>query len=134
MQDKQLVPTLVADDDPDILNYFRAILKKAPNELHFATNGRDAVTLAQRHKIELAFLDIMMPVMSGLDALVELKKIRPQMQIIMISAYSDGNVVKEALRKGAYSYLFKPLNKMDILSVTMKCLKEHGIEPTMTLK
>jgi len=134
MEEIRRIPTLVADDDPDILNYFRAILKKAPNELFFATNGREAIAKARNQPIDLAFLDVMMPEMNGLEALIELKKIRPSMQVIMVSAYSDGNIVKQALGQGAYSYLFKPLNKMDILSVTMKCLKECGIEPSVALK
>jgi len=127
------IATLVADDDPDILNYFRVILNKAPYQVYFAVNGREAVTEAQNHRIDLAFVDVMMPELNGLEALIEIKKIRPTARVVMISAYSDGNIVREALQQGAYSYLFKPLNKMDILSVTMKCLKEYGIEPSIAL-
>ncbi len=43
------------------------------------------------------------------------------------SSYSDENLVREAIEKGAYTYLFKPLNKMDIFSVMVKCLKNTGI-------
>ncbi len=131
---KSRIPTLIADDDVDILNYFRAILKRSPNELYFATNGVEAVQKAREHQLDLVFLDVMMPKMNGIEALAEIKKIRAETQVVMISAYSDSNVVREALNKGAFTYLFKPLNKMDIMSVTMKCLQQLGVEPEVQLK
>ncbi len=52
----------------------------------------------------------------------------------MISTYTDEKLVREALEKGAYSYLFKPLNKMDIFSLTVKSLKNTGIHNVFSFK
>ena len=134
LTEKNRIPTLIVDDDVDILNYFRAILKNTPNELYFATNGLEAVEKAKEHKLDLVFLDVMMPIMNGIEALAEIKKIRMETQVVMISAYSDSNVVRDALNKGAFTYLFKPLNKVDIMSVTMKCLHQMGVEPQILVK
>ncbi len=126
-QQNEKIRILVADDDLDILGYFRAIIKDPRYELHLVPNGVRAIEEAENHKIDLAFLDIKMPEMGGIETLVEWKTLQPETQIVMISSYSDGNLVREAIEKGAYTYLFKPLNKMDIFSLMVKSLKNTGI-------
>ena len=118
---------LVADDDPDILGYFRAIIKNPRHELYLVPNGVRAIEEAGTHKIDLAFLDINMPEMDGIETLVRWKKIQPGTQILMISSYTDRNLIREAIEKGADTYLFKPLKRMDIISVAVKSLKNAGI-------
>ena len=118
---------LVADDDPDILGYFRAIIKNPRHELYLVPNGVRAIEEAGTHKIDLAFLDIKMPEMDGIETLVRWKKIQPGTQILMISSYTDRNLIREAIEKGADTYLFKPLKRMDIISVAVKSLKNAGI-------
>ena len=119
---------LVADDDPDILEYFREIMPDPRCELFLVTNGIKAIEKAQQQQIDIAFLDIKMPEMGGIETLVKWKTIQSETQIVMISAYSDENLVREAIEKGAYTYLFKPLRKMDIISMTEKCQKNTDID------
>lgn len=125
---------LVADDDPDILGYFRAIIRDPRYQLYLVPNGVRAIEEAENHKIDLAFLDINMPGLGGIETLVKWKTIQSVTRIVMISSYSDGNLVREAIEKGAYTYLFKPLNKMDIYSVTVKSLKGTGINDVFSFK
>jgi len=125
---------LVADDDPDILGYFRAIIRDPRYQLYLVPNGARAIEEAENHKIDLAFLDINMPELGGIETLVKWKTIQSVTRIVMISSYSDGNLVREAIEKGAYTYLFKPLNKMDIFSVTVKSLKSSGINDVFSFK
>lgn len=134
MESNPSIPTLVADDDPDILSYFKAIFKNTPYDLHYAQNGLEALKKAKLQKYDLAFIDVNMPEMDGLQTLMNWKKFQPDTQIIIISSYSDGSLVRKAIQEGAYSYLFKPLNKMDIFSITMKCLKNTGIENAVSFK
>ena len=128
------IHVLVADDDPDILGYFRAIIRDPRYELYLVPNGARAIEEAENHKIDLAFLDINMPELGGIETLVKWKTLQPETQIVMISSYSDGNLVREAIEKGAYTYLFKPLNKMDIFSVTVKSLKNSGVQAAFSFK
>ena len=131
---KAKIRILVADDDSDILSYFRAIIQDPRYELSMVPNGARAIVEAESHKIDLAFLDINMPEMNGIETLTKWKTIQPETQIVMISSYSDGNLVREAIEKGAFTYLFKPLNKMDIFSVTAKSLKNSGINDVFSFK
>ncbi|MFQ5824553.1 MAG: response regulator [bacterium] len=127
MDNNHKIPILVADDDTDILLFFRAIIKDARYKLYLVSSGFDALEKAQKHKIFLAFIDVNMPDMDGLETLAKWKRIQPTTQIVIISSYSDQELVRRAIKEGAYTYLFKPLNKMDIFSVTVKCLKMIGI-------
>lgn len=132
MDTNRQISILVADDDMDILLYFRAIFRNSQYKLHLASSGFEALEKAQKYRIELAFIDIMMPEMDGLQTLARWKKIQPNTQIVMISAYSDEKLVQQAIKEGAYTYLFKPLNKMDIFSVTVKSLKMIGIDEVVS--
>ena len=127
------IPILVADDDEDIRRYFTIIFKDPRYKLYLAANGCEALEKAEKEKIDLAFIDVMMPEMDGLETLIGWKKIQPNTQIVIISSYSDGNLVRRAIQEGAFTYLFKPLNKMDIFSVTVKCLQKLGIQEDVTL-
>ncbi len=134
MSAEQTISILVADDDVDILSYFRAIIKDPKYQLHLVPDGTQALEICEKQQIDLAFLDINMPGLSGIETLVKWKVLQPKTQIIIISSYSDGNLVREAIQKGAYTYLFKPLNKMDIFSVLLKSLQEVGIKTDVTLR
>ena len=134
MDSNDKIHILVADDDPDILGYFRAIIRDPRYQLYLVPNGLRAIEEAENHKIDLAFLDINMPEFGGIETLVKWKTIQSVTRIVMISSYSDGNLVREAIEKGAYTYLFKPLNKMDIFSVTVKSLKSTGINDVFSFK
>ena len=82
---------LVADDSPDIRKMLCEIFEA---EEHYdicaeATNGREAIDLAVKHRPELIILDLSMPVMNGLEASRELKRIMPSIPIILFTLYGD---------------------------------------------
>lgn len=127
------IHVLVADDDPDILNYFRAVIKDPRYQLHLVPSGIKALEIVQKQAVHVAFVDVNMPQLSGIETLEKWLRIQPKTKIIIISSYSDGNLVRDAIDKGAYTYLFKPLNKMDIFSVFVKSLKEAGFQNVLSL-
>ncbi len=133
MGDIKHISVLVADDDPDILNYFRAIIKDPRYRLLLVPNGVKALEIVQKQPVHVAFLDVNMPQLTGIETLEKWLKIQPDTKVIMISSYSDGDLVKEAIDKGAYTYLFKPLNKIDIFSVFVKSLQEAGFQKILSL-
>lgn len=126
------ISILVADDHENILSLFKDIFRETGYNVFLASNGQEALEVARKHEINVAFIDVKMPVVDGLQALVEWKKIQPDTQIVMISAYSDDHLVQKAIREGAHVYLFKPINIMDILSTTVTCLKRLGFDETIS--
>ncbi|MFQ5707766.1 MAG: response regulator [bacterium] len=120
---------LVADDHENILHLFKDIFKKTNYRIFLASNGMEALETAIKHKVDLAYLDVKMPIMDGLETLAQWKQIQPATQIVMISAYNDEKLVQKAIEQGAFTYLFKPINIVDIYAITFQCLKNIGVEP-----
>jgi DNA-binding NtrC family response regulator len=79
-------------------------------EVLTAENGIDALALAQAHQdIDLVFMDIKMPLMNGVEAQKKLRKIIPDVVVIMMTAYAVDELVQEAIEDGAYGIVYKPL-------------------------
>ena len=78
-----------------------------------ASTGREAVDLARTARPDLAFLDIRMPTMSGPEAAQEIAADRP-IPMIILSAYSDGRTVEDAVRAPIFHYLVKPVDPDDL--------------------
>jgi len=107
---------LVVDDEPDVAELFRQQfrreLRAGKYALDFALSGPAALDkLAEgAEDIVLMVSDINMPGMSGLDLLPMVKQRRPDLRVIMISAYGDTNTVELALQRGAVKFLTKPVD------------------------
>ncbi len=72
-----------------------------------AENGKEAVKIAEQVKPDLVLLDIAMPEMGGVETISALRKILPEIKIIILSMYSKDSIVREALRAGAQAYILK---------------------------
>ncbi|HUF70377.1 MAG TPA: response regulator [Longimicrobiales bacterium] len=78
-----------------------------------ATNGREAVDLADETQPDIAFLDIRMPTMTGPEAAMEIARNHP-IPMIILSAYSDARTVEQAIRAPVFHYLVKPVDPDDL--------------------
>jgi signal transduction histidine kinase len=100
---------LIVDDEEGPRQSIRAVFKEHYNVL-MADNGLRAIELARESNIDVAVLDIRMVGMSGIDLLVRLKAIDPDMQVVMLTAYETVETARQALRLGACDYLTKPFD------------------------
>ncbi len=98
---------LIVDDEPDIRRTLSLLFKDSYEVLE-AGDGNEAVRLAGSRAPDLVFLDVVMPGMDGLAALESLKKVRPNMIVIMLTGEQEIAVAKEALDHGASMYVTKP--------------------------
>lgn len=117
---------MIVDDEPDILLVLSDFLRNEGFTVLTATNGKEALDVvnATQKTIDLALLDMAMPQMNGIETLKELKKIRPEMSAIMITAYRDAEKVVEAFRLGAYDCIFKPFDLKYLRQAIMVRLME----------
>ncbi len=103
---------ILADDEQYEREYLEKIIKESyPSLLEIvykAVDGADLMENLERCKPHIVLLDIKMPRMDGLDAAEEIRKRYPDIQIIVISAYSDFSYAKQALKLGVTDYLLKP--------------------------
>ena len=110
---------LVADDDPDILSIVSMSLETQGYTVHKATNGREAVDLAREHHPDLILMDMMMPVVSGYEAVGELKADATTKDIIIVglSAKAMATDMERATDVGIDGYITKPFRIAQVLSV-----------------
>ncbi len=103
---------LLCDDDFMNRKVASKILRKEGFVVIEATNGQEALELLSAHTVDLILMDLMMPLMNGYDAIRHIKaNLRlAGIPLIIISALSDTDAVKEGMRLGADAYLSKPYN------------------------
>ena len=108
---------LVVDDEPDVENLFRQQFRRDIRSgrfiMKFATSAPEALARAREiaaPSLSLIFSDINMPGMSGLEMLPKVKAVRPNVPVIMITAYGDEATKKKAAQLGAAGLLTKPID------------------------
>lgn len=127
MKEAKKLSVLVADDDAIMRAMLKGILEDSEqyHVVGVASNGQDAIVKYGVLKPDLVLLDIKMPIMDGLQALEEIRKLNPTAMVLMVSANATMGSVSEATQKGAAGFVVKPLNAANVLSKIKMCLKER---------
>ncbi len=107
---------LVADDDPIIRKLLFEVLTADGHQVTITENGAEALKQAQIQSFELVFLDVHMPRMNGLEALIEIRKLYPRMMVAMMDSYPD-QLVSQAKKEGALTCIHKPFDLEEIRRV-----------------
>jgi len=114
------IKILICDDSMLVRRKLRGLLEDEFScEVTEAANGQEAVAYYEQEKPQLVFIDIVMPVCDGLEALQKIKKLDNNAQIIMISSTGTSAKLIQALKLGAIDFIQKPYNKEQI---EMTCL------------
>ena len=114
---------LVAEDNDDTYAYIWHSLIKTGITVIRALNGLEAVSLCHDHpEFSLILMDGMMPGLTGYEATVEIKKFRPELPIIILTAYVDQTSIREAVRSGCNDYLAKPIGPEELYAAIQKWL------------
>ena len=120
---------LIVDDEPTMLRYLRTLLEVEGYRVETATNGAEALQRLQQAPVpDLLLLDVLMPVLDGLQTLEQVRNLYPQLKVVMLSCVSDTRKVVQAIRLGAQDYLTKPFQKADLEALIDQCLgpqKDH---------
>ena len=115
---------LVVDDLRNIRLTLGAILEDAGHNVVMVENGYEAIEAARKTHFDVVFMDIKMPGINGVQTFREVKKIDPKAAVIMMTAYSVEDLVKEALEEGAYTIVYKPFDIDRIIALIEELLHE----------
>ena len=107
---------LVVDDNKGALEFFLLLLSKQGLAVIGASNGRECLDIVKSRPVDLIVLDVMMPVLDGLQVCHELKKIIPAPPIILLTARDDMTTRAAAMDLGVSEFVAKPVNNRDLLS------------------
>src|SRR3954468_22534872 len=114
---------LIVDDEPTMLRYLRTLLEVEGYRVETATHGQEALQrLQQQPTPDLLLLDVLMPVLDGLQTLEQVRSLLPNLKVVMLSCVSDTRKVAHAIRLGAQDYLTKPFQKADLDALIDQCL------------
>lgn len=110
---------IIADDHTLFINGLSMLLQTEPDIeiMAVAENGKDALRLLQTHNPALMLLDINMPGINGFEALKRIKAYHPNVKVIMLSTYNEEHLIEKAKENGADGYLFKNVEKDELLHV-----------------
>jgi DNA-binding NtrC family response regulator len=111
---------LWVDDEIDLLTPYFQFLNGKGYELSSVSNGNDAIELIRNQVFDLVLLDENMPGMSGLQVVDEIKKIKPQLPIIMVTKSEEENIMDSAIGSNIADYLIKPVNPNQLLLAIKK--------------
>lgn len=102
---------LIVDDDKNIRVFLEKYLKqKGHAQVQAVATAKDGLEAVEEGNIGLILLDIRLPDMDGLEALRKIKKINKDIGVIMITAFADEKIAKEAMENGASDYIIKPFD------------------------
>ena len=123
---------LVVDDDKSIIESFRVLFEDIHNVIG-AYNGDEAIKLISSEKVDLIFLDYRIPGMDGIETLKKIKKIDPEIYVIVISGYGDFETIIQSISYGAYDYIEKPLDVEKINLITKRALETKKVNSYVKL-
>ena len=115
---------LVVDDLKSSRLTLGGILEDEGHNVVLAENGYQAIEAAKQIPFDLIFMDIKMPGINGVQTFREVKKINPQTAVIMMTAYSVEDLIREALAEGAYAVVYKPFDMKHIVSIIETALSK----------
>lgn len=130
---------LVVDDDKDMTATLTLVLNEEGYEAIAAYNGHEAIEAVTEKRFDLILMDIKMPGLNGVETYKEIRKIRPGVPVVMMTAYAVEDLVKEALEHSAREVIYKPFDTEEMLELINK-LKEGTIisivddDPIITAK
>jgi len=118
---------LVIDDEPDMLMLLRMIIEDNTNyEVETTNNPAEGLKMLTEEAYDLVISDLKMPGMDGLELFDELRKMSPDIPVIIITAYGSPEAADEALKKGVADFITKPFRK-DTILFTMNRVLELAI-------
>jgi two-component system NtrC family response regulator len=116
---------LIVDDEKNYLVVLEALLGPEGYEIITADNGRDALRLVRESDLDLVITDIKMPGMSGMELLEECKKVKPELPVIMMTAFGTIETAVEAMKNQAYDYITKPFQNEQLKLTVRKALENY---------
>ena len=120
-----LAKILTADDEANIRKMISLLLKEQGYEVKAVSNGREAVNALLEFEPDVVLLDQQMPVLNGVEALEEIKQIRPNQTVVFVTAFGTISLAVDAVKKGAYDFIEKPFDN-DHLILTVKRAVVHS--------
>ncbi len=118
---------LIVDDEEVLQDVLTSLIQREGHTTFSATTAEEGLTLLDREEVDLVVLDLMLPGMSGQEALKEIRRKDPDQVVVVITAYSSIEGAIEAMREGAFHYIPKPFKNEEVLLTIRKGLEQRRL-------
>lgn len=118
---------LLVDDEANILKVLSAILKKNGYDVHTARTAEEAMDRIGKLALNAVITDFKLPGMNGTELLQRVQDIGLQVPVIMLTAHGTIERAVDAMKRGAFNYLAKPVNADELLTVTREAVEKHQL-------
>jgi nitrogen regulation protein NR(I) len=118
-----MLKLLIVDDEPNVLYSLQRTLQTDSLQLLTASTGQRAVDLLEEERPDVVLLDVRLPDMSGLETFDLLRQIDPRLPVIFMTAYSSAETAIQAMQRGAFEYLLKPVEVAQLRQVVQRALE-----------
>jgi DNA-binding NtrC family response regulator len=119
---------LVIEDDVSHRRTLERHLTLCGHELRTAASGEEGIACIEDFNPELILTDIRMPGLNGFEVLDQVRACRPDIDVILVTAYDDVQTAIDAMKGGAYDYLVKPLDLDELDAVVERCLQDRAVQ------
>ena len=114
---------LIVDDEPNVRYSLRKRLKSESLEVITASTAKEGMEMVRGHDPDAVLLDVRLPDMSGLDAFDEIRRHDPRLPVVIITAHATTETAIEAMKRGAFEYLLKPLDLPELREVVTRAIE-----------
>ncbi|GBE53950.1 MAG TPA: response regulator [Euryarchaeota archaeon] len=119
---------LIAEDDVGLRKGLEEMMKEENYEVVAVDDGRKVLDEIKNKDFDVLLTDLVMPELGGMELLTEVKRIRPEMKVIIITAFATIDSAVEAIKKGASDYIEKPFKINEVQNTVRKVLEESKFE------
>ncbi len=116
----------VVDDDRDLAESLAEVLELSGHEVEIAFSGEEAVEIFRQRDFDISLMDVVMPGMNGVESFLEIRKIKPDAKVFMLTGYSVTQLLDQALDNGALGVLEKPIGIEELLAKIDNMKDEQG--------
>ncbi|MAE69080.1 MAG: hypothetical protein CME06_01280 [Gemmatimonadetes bacterium] len=118
---------LIVDDEDELREMLAETVRSLGHEVHTASDGDVGLRVYKQQQIDLVITDLKMPRMNGLTLLREVKLVRPDAVVLMITAYPTIDSAVQAIKLGAYDYITKPFKLEQIEIVVRRAVEKKRL-------
>ena len=116
------ISILIVEDDPATVILLKEILDSINTTIYDVTDGQSAVDFCKTNDIDLVLMDIALPIMDGIEAVKQIKKLKPKLPIIAETVYATPEEVDDLKKAGFDAYILKPYTGEEILKLIEEVL------------
>ncbi len=119
---------LIVDDEKNTREGLKQFLSGLDYDVFLASDGKEALPLIKKERPDVVLSDLKMPGIDGMSLLREIKRVKPDTAVIMLTAYGTVESAVQAMKAGAYYYLTKPINFEELELILKKALNQKALE------